>query len=592
MEEKPELKSQTYSNKSEHREAQRGSVKDYIKAYTTISRYEYLPGVAPGMLIPLLLALHSFDQLISFVFIEAFTICLLLYFSGFIINSLADRELDKKYKTFKTRIPEAVEFIGIRYVKTILGIQVVAALLLSLHLTIVLNNIWLIVLTSVGALFGLGYSVEPFYFKVKGIWHAIALCSSAFFIPMMFLYMVMADGIELLSVVLILAIMITHYSISMSNQAADHLEDMNEGVLTPTVRFGLERTLKWSIYGTTAGIVLTILTMGTIYFNSDILSFIGSGSEASSGTTIALLAIVAVIIVMGYYIPLKGLSDLHWIASDRTPLEERMVRIDERINYARWQASGISGVTITLAILVTAGFLMTMPPPVDEGYGPLPESELDVRTLQFTSVSVVTANEGRTDNYAEVTVQLWVKNVENQNELTNVMAVVTAGTAGDLEIDSSFDYFDENGQTNVKVDLYGHNESEVWYLVHLHYNGEISSHTWTEPSDKNLYIFDAKLTITAENRLYDNVELVVNTYNSGDVRMEDSILIKVEWSPLIVDWYTNNATVNTKQVWEARLHREILKEWLGDSSEIKIYLYFEDEEVDEAVLQINNDLKW
>ena len=133
-------------------------------------------------------------MIFSFILLEAVFVFMLLYFSGFIINSLVDRDMDKKYQTFKGNIADAVDLIGTRKIKIILAAQVGLAVLLGIHIGIVLQNIWVIVLVGLGVLFGLGYSVRPFHFKVKGIWHAIALASSAFFLPLMFIYIVVAGS--------------------------------------------------------------------------------------------------------------------------------------------------------------------------------------------------------------------------------------------------------------------------------------------------------------------------------------------------------------------------------------------------------------
>jgi 4-hydroxybenzoate polyprenyltransferase len=334
------------------------SFNEYIKAYRIISRYEYWPGVAPGLFLSLMLGLNSLEQLLSPIIFEIIAICILLYFSGFVINSLVDIELDKKYKTFKSKIPEAVELIGVGRVKAILAAQVAMALILGLHISITLSNPWLFALVCLGTFFGLGYSIKPFHFKVKGIWHAVSLGASAFFIPLLFIYMAVADVIDPLGVLLILAVTITHYSLSMANQAADHLEDEREGVLTPTVRLGLVRSLNLSVKMTTVGMVVIIFIIGAIYLNSDVLASynIGFASNLPISTSILLLPVAVLILSIAYYIPIKGLRDLHRISIEPTPLEQRMEKIDKRINYAIWQASGIIGVTLTLAILFVAGF--------------------------------------------------------------------------------------------------------------------------------------------------------------------------------------------------------------------------------------------
>jgi 4-hydroxybenzoate polyprenyltransferase len=557
-------------------------MKEYLHAFTTISRYEYWPGLAPGLLVPILYGLSSLEQLLTPVIIEMIIICILLYFSGFVINSLADRELDKKYNTFKSQISEAVDLLGIKRVKGILAFQVITAILLSLHLSVVLGNPWLFILVCTGAFFGLGYSVEPFYFKVKGIWHAISLGLSAFFIPLMFIYLIVAETIDLYGILLIIGVSIAHYSLAMANQAADHLEDQKEGVLTPPVRLGLEKTLKWSLYVTTAGMIFIILVIGAIYFNS--VAETASGSQGLPFYTFSLMfGMVALIIGIGYYVPLKGLRDLFIISGDSIPMEDRMERIGNRINYASWQASGIIGVAITLGILFVASLSAPLPRSSPDIAAEDISAELDIANLRIANVFVSTGAADQQATHSELTVRTSLSSVEEPEQITQVSAVVEAGTANEV-FSTASDRLDTNGRAVISIDLKGINETEVWYVVRLVYNGMESSYTWTEPSVKELYIYDAGLKRT-EVILSDKVTLHVKAYNSGHAKSEGTIKMKIEWSPLIVDWVSNNKTVNPGQVWELTSERDLLKDMFVESSSVKIYLYYDDTEFDQMELE-------
>ena len=299
------------------------------------------------MFVPVFIGAASISIMLSMVFLEAILVFTLLYFSGFIINSLADRNIDKKYNTFKGNISQSVDLLGTGNVKLILFFHVGLALILSLHIAIVLQNFLIIFLIILGVLFGLGYSVPPFNFKLKGPWHAIALASSAFFLPLTFLYVVVAERIELLDILLITGVTVAHYSMEMANQAADHLEDEREGLLTPTVRMGLDPALRSSLIMTTVGMFMIIFVISIMYITSGFTEVIGLGPAAAAVPALAvILFVMAIIIAAGYYLPLKGLSDLYKFSLEPVPLEERVWKIKHRVNYAGWQASGIVGVVL------------------------------------------------------------------------------------------------------------------------------------------------------------------------------------------------------------------------------------------------------
>ena len=549
------------------------------KAYTTISRFEYWPGVAPGILVPLLLGMSSLDQLVSPLVIEMIILCILLYFSGFIINSLADRELDKKYETFKGGISEAVEFLGVAKVKRILALQVTVAVLLGLHIGITLQNPWILLLLGLGVLFGLGYSVDPFYFKVKGIWHAISLGSSAFFIPLMFIYLTVASTIEPLDVLLIFGLTIAHYSMTMANQAADHLEDQQEGVLSPTVRLGLQRTLQWSLIMTIIGVMFIMIIVGAMYVSTGYSLLFGLDIEGlPSAAVVLLLSITTVIIAIGYYIPVRGLRDLLNFSNQPIPIEKRMELIKARINYSSWQASGIIGIAVALGVLFAGSLYTPLMIQSDSITETVETTELDVNTLRISNVVVTPDSEDSTADYVDVTVRLSMLAVEEATMLSEVTAMVDAGTANFI-FNTASGAFDSEGRVKVRVYLLGHNSTEIWYMVSLEYKGEKGSHTWNEPARSDLYIFDADIDIT-EGLLYDHITLNVKTFNAGPAREANTITLKIEWAPLTIDWYSNNNTINTQQVWDADLKRDILKDRFDDSNKISVYLYFDDKEFD------------
>lgn len=550
----------------------------YLKAYSTISRFEYIPGVAPGLFIPLLLGAVTISALYSWYIAEAVLVFILLYFSGFVINSLVDRDIDRKYQTFKGKISEAVDILGSRNIKIILLVQVGLAVILSIHLSIVLNNIWLSILVGLGVLFGLGYSTEPFHFKVRGVWHAVALSSSAFFIPLLFIYLVVAQTVEILDILLILGVTIAHYSMEMGNQAADHMEDSKEGLMTPTVRLGLEKALKSSIIMTTFGMLLIIFTFVFMYTSSGLGGFLNFDALPIPGHII-VLAMVSVIIGVGYYFPIKGLKDLYNYSMMDEPLDWRIARIKNRIKYASWQASGIIGVVITLGILFTAGLSnTTFETPAGELDITDADSEFDINSLRIANVHVTTKYDESGNNYADVTVRLAAHNNKNSDAFKEVKAFVDAGTANEI-FDSSYNGFDSENRAKVRVNLFGHNETKVWYYIYLAYGDERSIYKETVSSSNKLYMFDAELDITP-GLIYDHVELKILTFNAGSPKEPGTITIKIEWAPLFYEFQTNNATVIPNQIWESYVNRDILKERLSDSSTVKIYLYYNDVEID------------
>ena len=86
-----------------------GSTMQVLRDYGNISRLEYTPAEAPALLVPLFLGTATVAGLLNLHWIEAVLAFILLYTSGFIINSYNDIEVDLR---FKTRVASAAQRWG------------------------------------------------------------------------------------------------------------------------------------------------------------------------------------------------------------------------------------------------------------------------------------------------------------------------------------------------------------------------------------------------------------------------------------------------------------------------------------------------
>ena len=178
-------------------------------------------------------------------------------------------------------------------------------------------------------------------FKTKGVWHIVSLSLSAFLIPFVFLYYAIALTIELPIVVAMLGFMTGHYAIALANQSGDFREDRRVGLTTPAVKWGLSRTLRFAIYFSIFGII--VLGIGLVW----ILSAVPLAESLGLGMlpNVVLAAVfTGTFLTIGYYIPVKGLLDIHSLSRSKRPINPKMNAIKKRLNYPKWQASGIMGI--------------------------------------------------------------------------------------------------------------------------------------------------------------------------------------------------------------------------------------------------------
>jgi len=296
---------------------------------------EYIPLHAPGVFVPLFIAATSLQDLLSLHVVEALVISTLIFYSGFIINALADVETDKKYKSY---ISDAVGVLGEKTLIKLIIIHVSLALLLTLHLSIVYNNYWLIFWVSIATFFGLAYSVKPFHFKVRG---PLQLSLMIFFIIMTsFIYYVISGTPSMPVLFVFLSFIIAAHGIELVNQVQDHLDDKEAGLKSPSVRWGVTTTLIASLFITLIGIVIGFV--GFYFLFSDLPNLIIFGSVVSFEL---LFATTVIILLLTYYLPLKGIWKFIKISLLEKTLEHKIMLIKKQLNYPIWQLTGVLGVT-------------------------------------------------------------------------------------------------------------------------------------------------------------------------------------------------------------------------------------------------------
>lgn len=298
-------------------------------AYFKACRFEYLPAEILGAIIPFLLAGKI---IINLPIIEGLVTFFLLYWCGFLVNSLEDVEVDEKYKKY---VASAIKELGKKTVKILIFAHLFIALTLAFHISLQISNIWLFIFILIATFFGVGYSIKPFHFKVRGIFHS-TLAFSAMFAPFFFLYYIV-NGFPSPSIfIIIAALTITHYGIALVNQSQDYMEDKETGLATPAVRLGLAETL----------IVALILSITGLF-----ISIIGIWLFFNEKETIALMA--CIILIMAYYFPVKGIWKLIKIAIEKIDTPEKISRIRLILKYPLWQMSGIFGLLmVSLMIFI------------------------------------------------------------------------------------------------------------------------------------------------------------------------------------------------------------------------------------------------
>jgi 4-hydroxybenzoate polyprenyltransferase len=281
---------------------------------------------------------YLFSQDFIMYLMEGIVIFLLLFNMGFMINCWADWEIDKHYKT---ALYSAVKEMGRSTLGVLVVLHVATPILLATHITLAIDKIEIIVLVLIGTFLGVTYSIEPFRFKRRGILHAL-VALPIFFIPGVYSYFLVTnlsidEFYTLMFLVMGAGITISHYALILVSQAEDYPDDKKMGLHTPAVKWGLKKTLHYSIIANFLGSIVIIISLTIMFLMIN-----------------AWLVFLVLLVIAGRYFSVKTVYDLykksHSISSNEALLEE--IR-NEMPKYPMWHAYGLVGITLSgLLILV------------------------------------------------------------------------------------------------------------------------------------------------------------------------------------------------------------------------------------------------
>jgi 4-hydroxybenzoate polyprenyltransferase len=310
------------------------NIKDAIRLYITISRWEFLPAVFIGIFIGILIGAQSAASIVSSLpyLLEGLVIFILLFNVGFMVNCWADWQVDELYKT---KLYQAVMSIGRRSVGLLVVIHIAIAFLLALHLSIVLGRIEISILVWIGTFLGVAYSVEPFRFKRRGLLHS-TVALPIFLIPGIYSFflvspLTLSAFYSQMFLLTATGITIGHYALILISQAEDLPADREMKLVTPAVRWGVHRTVINSLRLNLFGSVLIVIGLAGLFIV----------------TNVWLLLLLPLVAISRYF----SFREVAKLAKRTTLVPEEGAFIKElrekMRTYPLWHAYGLSGVMIS-----------------------------------------------------------------------------------------------------------------------------------------------------------------------------------------------------------------------------------------------------
>lgn len=556
---------------------------EYLKAYYRVCRLEYAPGEIPAIFTVLFLGSATVSRFFALPVMEALLTFLLLYLSGFIINALADKEIDSKYDTFKTSIPKSVDILGESTLKAMIISHVTVGIVLAFHITIQMSSIWPIFLVLIGVFFGLGYSIKPFHFKVRGVWHAIALGSSAFFLPFVFLMYVVAQGLTVPLLLFIVGFSFVHYGMEFGNQAIDYVEDKASDVKTPPVRWGMIPSLIIALGCVVFGIIAEASSLYYILLSKGSFTYIHPML-----TTNVVYVVLLSIILAGYYIPTKGLWKMVSTLKKSKTVEHGMPTLKKICNYAKWQTSGILGVAIVSAILFLG---VTLAPVTLLSQNEQERTDYSESGLKIVSEPGVAFYEK--DGICRANVSVSVLNGETPIERKRIMIEVESSVAI-FSLEAKFLHLENDlgpyEYWNISTEILAHDVDDTTIKISLKgYNSEIKDFEqigvpWIVHSKSDLYLYDVEVEYYDDLIYNEKAKVTAYVFNEKYSRDIGDLEVRVKcWTSYLLksdEQHTkNNNTVKADENWMPWVSVDVYEVDPGNPI-FEIFLYEQGEQID------------
>lgn len=235
----------------------------FLRDLLLIRRVEFRIAEIPIVAMPALLINRSLAPFKTQTFWEGVLIFFFLFAFGDMINCLADRDLDAKYKPHLSR---AVYNLGVGFVTFQVILWALLALLLAAHVSWLLHRWQLFALTAVGLALGAAYSVEPFRLKGHGLYQLACLWLIIFVGPMFMIAMLFGGWPTPELVAFASAYGAVQMGIILVNTAEDYPEDREAGVNTVIVSLGLSRGIRLAFLLTAAGALVMLATLAILFW--------------------------------------------------------------------------------------------------------------------------------------------------------------------------------------------------------------------------------------------------------------------------------------------------------------------------------------
>jgi hypothetical protein len=305
-------------------------------------------------------------------------------------------------------------------------------------------------------------------------------------------------------------------------------------------------------------------------------------------TTNVLYVLLISIIIAGYYIPTKGLWKMHSTLKKSKAIEDGMPTLKKICKYAKWQTSGIIGVTVVSGILFL-GVLI----------GPATQLQTDTGNggSSFGLLKIDSRPEVefyKDDGSWQANVSISVLNDNVQRESKNLMVEIQSWVAI-FPIKAEWFILDHelkpNQYWNISTRILAHDADDTTIKIYLlEYKSEKKDfirvgEPWIIPSQKDLYIYDAEAEKYEDILHIKKANVTVTVFNQGNTKYIGELEIQVTayssyWVYSDEVSEKNNIQLNTNENWVTTQTLKIIELDPGDPIFV-VKLFYDDELIDD-----------
>jgi hypothetical protein len=226
-----------------------------------------------------------------------------------------------------------------------------------------------------------------------------------------------------------------------------------------------------------------------------------------------LFGLLAIIMLVAYGIPIKGQDDLYRISRLPVDMDRRSRMIKDRINFAGWQASGVTGGVMCLGVLFLLGTALV--PVTEDAIAPLGDETYAGMDITGVKYPFTYHQDGALMTDAQVSVRS-AEGADPEDFTIQGQAVSAGRVIDTVNATPGIDW-----TASMSLRIHDDQDTSFRFTI-IGPSGQVSE-AWDTPSQDDLYIAGAFLD--PDGDILGGDSIVVRVWNDGPEREAGSVKV-------------------------------------------------------------------